>query len=240
MAIQTLFTDINQVKEYITVDIGSNINMLLPYIKQAEKYVKDVIGTDLFNELLEYVQASDSDNDELEALLPYVRMPLINFAYKFGAPKLSVNIGKTGITTTESNNVSPAEDWRMKDLINSFASSGYSGLEELLEFLEENKEDYTSWSTSSAYSFQKKFFVNNAKELNESIFINIERYDFLKLKPYIHQIEQSVIKKAISTELFDVMKEKILAGDLSEENEILLLDYIRPSVCYMALNKFKD
>ena len=239
MAITTLFKTIEQVKEYITIDISTNINTVLPYIKQAEKFVKDIIGTDLYNSLSYFVN-EDGDDSDIEALLPYVQLPLINFAYMLGAPKLAVNIGMAGISTTSNNNLNPADDTRIKDLIRSFASSGYDGLEDLLEFLEENKGTYSAWVSSTAYSYNKQFFVNNAKEMNDSIHIGISRYDFLKLKPFIHQIEQSIIKKAIGTDTFDAVKEEYADDDLSDENEILLLDYIRPAVCYMALNKHKQ
>ena len=238
MAIQTLFKYIETVREYISVDISHDINKLLPYIKQAEKFTTDIIGSSLHSALLNIVQ-NETEDAALQSLLPYVQLPLINFAYMLGGSKLAVNIGQTGISTTENDNLTPAEEWRLKDLKTSFASAGYDGLEELLRFLEENKDDYPLWESSASYSYQKKYFINNAKELNETIDTNFGRYDFLKLKPFIHQIERSVILPRMCETLFTTIKDEIKDGNVSEDNQTLLDDYIKPAVCYLAIDKLK-
>lgn len=238
MAIKTIFKTIDQVQEFITIDISSDINTILPYIKQAEKFITEIIGTPLLNQLLEHVHEDGEDNN-LNDLLTYARLPLINFAYMIGGEKLSVNIGENGITTTEVQNLSPAEEWRMKGLTKSFASAGYDGLEDLLKFLEDNAKSYPKWQQSKAYSYNKQFFINNAKDVNDSIFIDIRRIDFLKLKPFIFQVEQSEIIPTISRRYFNQLKAEILENNISSENAIVLNTYIKPAVCYHALGLYE-
>lgn len=236
MAIKTLFKTIDELFDYITVDISSDFRTIAPYIKQAEKYISDVIGTSLLTSLITLVDEEGTD-ESLLLLLEKARLPLANFGYMLAISKLNVNVGDAGFTVTVSNNLEPASKWRIDDFRESVESSGNDALEVLIAFLEENKDTYTDWEDSIAYSYQKKFFINNATEFNDSVFLNISRLNFLELKPFIHQIEKSVIQPAICQTLFDEIKLQIVDDDLSDENKQLLNTFIRPAVCYLAMDK---
>jgi len=216
MAIKTLFKTIEEIREHITVDISSDFRTIGPYVKQAEKFTTDIIGADLHAELLTVVHNENTD-EKLIALLEKVRLPLANFAYMLAIAKLNVNVGERGFTVTVSGNLTPASQWRVDDFRNSVKESANDALEDLISFLETNKADYPTWTASSAYSFQKKFFINNSKDINESVFIDISRLQFLELKPFIHQIERSVILPTMCEVLFQTLKTEILSGEISPE-----------------------
>jgi hypothetical protein len=228
-----LFTDINQIKEQISVDISQDIRTLKPYIKQAERKIKEIIGTALHSKLLTVVHDGVSDAD-LESLLEKVRFPLAHYAYMHAVPQLSLTVGDMGIGVTMSQNIEPAAKWRLDDFSASLKRTGDEGLEELLQFLEENKSKYPDWSDSSAYSFQKKLFVNNAREFQMYTMREIPRLSFLNMRESIFRFEQNTVKKIVCTELFNNLKSQIAADDISPQNQFLL-DYIRPAACYFAL-----
>jgi hypothetical protein len=236
MAIKTLFKTIEEIREHITVDISSDFRTIGPYVKQAEKYTTDIIGADLHAELISVVHDENTD-EKLIALLEKVRLPLANFAYMLAIAKLNVNVGERGFTVTVSGNLTPASQWRVDDFRNSVKESANDALEDLISFLETNKADYPTWTDSSAYSFQKRFFINNSKDINESVFIDISILQFLELKPFIHQIERSVILPTMCEVLFQTLKTEILSGEISPENTILLETYIKPAICYLAMDK---
>lgn len=237
--IKTLFTTIDQIQDYLTVDISSNSKTILPYMKQAEKYTTEIIGKALHADLLEVVHGTN-DEEKLKDLLEVVRLPLANFGYFLAIDKLNVNVGEKGFTVSNNQNLAPASQWRVDNFRESVKQSGYDGIEDLIEFLEDNAKHYPKWTQSKAYSFNKQFFVNNANEFDQAIKTEISRVKFLELKPYIHQVERAEIIKSISTGLFRQLKEQIKANNLTTDNKYLLEEYIRPAICYMAASRMKE
>ena len=65
----TLFTTIEQVKQFVTVDISAKFDTIKPYLVEAHKWVKKGIDIDTFNELITYANAETQDDTELDALL---------------------------------------------------------------------------------------------------------------------------------------------------------------------------
>jgi len=233
---KTLFTSIAEIKDYISADISSDIRTILPYVKQAEKYVVDIIGSALYDDLISVVH-HNNDQEKLKDLLVKVRLPLANFAYFLAIAKLNVNVGDTGFTVTVSSSLEPASEWRVKDFRNSVENSGNDALEELIEFLETNKKHYPKWTQSKAYSFQKKFFINNAKEMNDSVYLEIKRIDFLKLKQYIFQTEQSDILPYLGMRFFGKLKAEMFSDKLIDDNLFIVNNFIRPALCYLTFHK---
>jgi len=243
----TIFSSIEELRDFITLDISSDFETIKPYIIQAEKEVREITGDELFDLVVEYVnqepedpenpedEPEDDNSERFDLLLPYMRSSLANFGYLYAIDKLNVNVGNTGITVASNNNFTPANEWRITNLKNSLQTSADDSQEELLKFLENNVGDYDEWVDSDAYSFQKKFYINNASEFFNSISKKITRTYFLSLREYVLLSENDVIE-AISKELNDEIKAEILNGDVSENNQILL-NWIKPAVCYLALSK---
>jgi len=232
--IKTLFLTIEEIQEYLTVDVSSDIDTFLPYIKQAEKYTTEIIGRKLHADLLTVVH-DDNDDEKLKELLDYVRLPLSYFGYFLSIDFLNINVGDAGFTVIETTSLAPASKHRVDAFRNSVELSANDGLERLLEYLEDNLASYPEWKISKAYSFNKQFFINNAREFKEAVHIEVSRLDFLNLKPYIFKSEQSEIIPAICHLLFNRLKTEIKSGNISENNLYLLTNFIRPAICYNAL-----
>lgn len=234
----SIFKDIQQLRDYITVDISSTLDTIAPYLKQAEKFVREITGDELFDLLIPYVENQEPGDARLDKLLPYCRLALANFGYMLAIDKLNVNVGQTGITVTVSNNLEPASQWRVDAFKQNLESTGYSALEGLIKFLEENRTDFPEWVSSDAYSYQKKFFVNNASEFKQYTEINISRLDFLKLKKFI-KLAEIEIQGILCNDLFYEIKQEFKDESISANNQ-KLLEWILPAVCYSALNKQEE
>jgi len=233
---QNLFTSIDEIREYITVDISSDYRTISPYVTQAQKYTTEIIGKQLHGLLIDVVH-NNNDTERLKELLKIVRLPLARFAYMLAISELNVNVSERGFTIAVDNNLEPASKWRIDEFRTSISDSAYDGLEILIEYLEDNTTVFPEWKLSKSFSFQNQFFVNNAKELNETVFIEIKRLDFLNLKQFIFQVEQSIVKPVISVELFNEIKTQILNQNISETNDYILKNYIKAAVCYHAIDK---
>lgn len=235
----TIFANITDLRKFITIDISSDLNVIMPYLVQAEKYIRDITGNALFNAAVEYVNDEEATaNPELDALLPFLQYPLANFGYFHAIDKLNVNVGNAGITVASTASLVPASKERIDRLRESVEQSGYDGLERLIEFLEGNVNDYPQWESSSAYSYNKQFFINNAYEFEKKTHKKISRIKFLKLREFI-SIAENYIKGITCENLFNEIKDEILSNDISAENQILL-KIIQPAVCFYAMNKYEE
>jgi len=101
-----------EIKKYLSVDISLNTKTVDPYIKPAEEQVIRLLGAEQFDELDNYYNHSTETVEELDALLPFVQRPVVNFAFLQGLSMLNVSIGENGIAVISNSNLAPASKQR--------------------------------------------------------------------------------------------------------------------------------
>lgn len=241
-----LFKIITEIKDYLAVNISSDINSLLPYIKRAEaKYIVPVLSKAQYDDLMDwYHEGSGSGSGsgsgipltekEQQDLLEKVQNPLANLAYLLYIPIGNIQISDSGFHVTETANKKIASQYRIEDIKKSFKEAGYEGIDVLLEFLEDNASTYSKWKSSGAYTIFKQFFINTATDFSDYFDINSSRLTFLSMKSTMKKIEEFEIRSVISKALFDKIKIEI-ANTLSADNKTLLNDYIKPAVAHLTI-----
>jgi len=228
---KTLFTTIEQVREYVTVDISANIKTITPYLVEAHKFVQKGMDATTFNSLVDYVGAGKFDDADMDALLDYARRTLANFAYALATKRLGIFVGENGMMTFSNNNLEPIAIDKLDAIKSEFFSSGYNALEMQILFIQDNKETF-----ASAYSFlfDNTFFVGTAKEMNDLIFTDVQNRDYFDMKPNIYLIEQT-IKNIITKTTFDELK--AVQDDTPTEQQQAMLDIIKPAEALLAYGK---
>lgn len=233
---QILFSEIAQVRDFITVDISSDLRTIKPYIYQAEnRFIKEIIGKDLLEILRTYVENPTPADPDKDALLEKVRYPLINYAYRFSSDRLNVNISDRGMTVLNTDSEVPAAEWRITNVKDEFLVAAGDGAEDLIEFLEDNKAAYPEWETSDAYSFQKRYFINNAEDVKRVTGKEMKRMHFIKHRQDLNLFETEKIEAVTCTDLFDRLKTTIKDGGATPEEQILLDKFIVPACSWFML-----
>lgn len=230
-----LFSTIDQVKKYIAVNISTEIDSILPYIRQAEtKFIKPLLGKKLYNELKAYAEGS-STTDLMEELLDLVRLPLIHYAYHLYAPIGAVNISDAGIRIATDDNMKSAFEWQVDKVEGSFLKTAHDFVEDVIEFLDDNRSDFESWQTSEAFTAQHDMLINTAKAFNEQFNINNSRRLFVALRPIIKSVEKKYIIPTISKELYtELITELQSSSEPSDDNETLL-NLIQPAIAKFTM-----
>lgn len=218
----SLIKDINEVKEFLPVDISTQDKTITPYKKPAEEHVIRILGKDQFEELDDYHNFSDEAVVELDALLPYAQRPTVNFAFFLGLSMLNVSIGENGIAVISNSNLAPASKQRTDELKSDLEKAAYDALESLLEFLEENIDDYPLWEASDAYAYQYAFLITSARRFDELLRINRSRLTFLNWRPTMADVEFLQIHPRVSKEFCEELKGEIKSGSVSEDNQVVL------------------
>ena len=217
-----LFKNISEIQAFMAVNITAVFETILPYINQAEnKFIKNILGEDLLKELQDFFDIG-SMPDEYEALLEKVQMPLINFAYYLSVSNLNLQITGSGFVVTQTQNQAPASRYRTDDLKADLQKAAYDGIEILLDFLEENKEDYTLWISSDAYTEHYRFFVKDALDFHCEVNIDKSRRKFLEMRQSMKNIETLQIEPVISKALADAIKAEIKLDTVSVANQKIL------------------
>lgn len=244
-----LISTVDQIKQYVAVNLATNIDSILPYITQAElKFIKPLIGKQLYEDVLEYVedQDSESDNDALDELLDYIRRPLAHYAYYLYVPVGNVQLSDRGIHISTDETKKTAFEWQIDQLRESFINTAHDFSETLLEWLEEyiNEQESDSagegnqailaWVNSDAYTEAKGLFINKASEFNEQFYINNSRRLFVILRPIIKSIELKYVRPIISITYYDELKNEILNRNISSDNQVII-DLIKSAVAHLTV-----
>ena len=241
-----------EMRKYISVNVSLDFEVVQPYIIQAErKYVKRLLGVAQYTELINYYNSinqgsgsgsiSGSGNinvgaksAKLAELLEMVQLPLINLAIYSGIELILTKVSSQGAYRIEGDKQKGLFQYQENSLKNSFKNSGFDGLDDLLLFLEENKNDFPNWKNSSAYTETKTFFINSTKDFDDIYSINESRLVFLTLKKYMRLVENSYIISFICDPLFNELKKEIAADNITPANK-KILPHLQTAVAYATV-----
>lgn len=235
-----LITTLDEAKKYVPSSAIQRFDVIEQFIENAErKEIKPVLGTALYNDLLDSYEGSGEMEDIYLDLLPFVQRALIHFAYYDAIHVLDVIPTQQGFAIVNNSNMAPASANRVEAFKKSMLKAAYGGIESLLQHLEENKSDFSSWTESSFYSEKTGHLLTSARDFDNYVKIDESRLVFLKILPKIEYIEEFEVKPAISEELFD----KLIAdakGDSMSLDYTKIYNLLKPSVANMAMAKALD
>lgn len=253
---------IKDVKEDIIKEISVSINFsfdaVKPYLtNEGTDFVKNVLGTTLYTLLDDaYTEAGTSDkmDEKYQVLLGYVQRPLVYYGYLKYLPFGDVIVSDGGISVQKSENSAPASQARVEALKTALRDTAFSSLEKLIIFLYANADMY-DWNESNKFELWICSLLNFTHQMNELVNVSIPTEIFHRLRASVRFVEENEVKKMITGDLFDKIKEQVAdnmfddeepydfeqsgsGGDGDDENLVnhkLLLDILRPGIAYKSL-----
>jgi hypothetical protein len=243
MPVKYFFDNTADLIECLPVTAAYDFAEIKPFLESAaQKYLRHEmgIGKELFDQILQlYNDGYSSLSDPNKKLVGIIRKVVINFAMFQYVPFGIVNIGKEGITQLKKDDREPLRKWQSDQLQEKFLTEGFDAIDQLLEFLEENKTDFPTWTTSPAYSLSKNEFINSTSEFSKFYPLVRSRRTYLFLRPYISRVDQFSILEALGQSKYDEIKLQIKNGPLTDENKNLLL-LIQPAVAHLTMSLALD
>ena len=231
-----LIKTIDEVQKCFKVNGSTSIETILPYIETAqEKYLPKYLGDTLLAALDAWytTSAPPPANTWYTKLLPYVQKATANFAYFMAADDLNIHSGENGFTVVANSNHVAASEARTKAFKENRERLGYEAIELMLRFLEANKAQFASWTSSPAYTISYKYPINTADELNDCIEVGQSRLVFTKLWPHMDYAVSNNIVGATSQELYDAILAQLKADTVSVANQKLLTP-LRQALAFFA------
>ncbi len=230
--------DITTLGALVPVMQSMEFSEVQPEINRSErKFLIPEIGKEIFEEVITALEAAteeDPISDEVALLLSYMQIPVAQFAMAGYAPKLNVIVGSSGLTQDFSDGRKPAFPKDVEAMITSYLDGAHEGLDDLIKFLLENLTDYPTFEDTDAHKASLQFFINNAAEFQTYFNIGSRRRTFLAIKPIMRGHDKDLIKNVTGKDLYDELKEEILAQNISNNNAIIL-DFIRDAIAHATV-----
>lgn len=230
-----LFKTIDEFRKQVTLNGNATLKAVMPDILLVERdQIKKLLGADIYKNLHDGYTDGTLEGKQLE-LLDLVQYSLAHLAMVSYMALNQVQLTDAGILKADKG----AYRYQVRELKLNFITKGYNGLESILEFLEENKDDekIQELGSFSAVVVTRKFFINSAKEFSQEYNINDSRLTFLSLLSIIKKVEFTLVEKELGTALHDELKEQISTDKLTDDNKLLLEKYIRPAVAHFVAAK---
>jgi hypothetical protein len=231
-----LLKDASELQKYVRVSGTLKAASFLPFVADAQKkYLSPYLGDTLLEALdAWYNSANPAVNAPYTALLPYVQNAVSKFTIAVGAPSFDTILTESGFAVVMNQNLAPASKDRVQNFINSMLDLGWNEIETMLRFLETNKANYTSWTTSSAYTVYTGSFIKTAIEFDEIIRIDQSRLKFMQMKPSMDNVEILRIEPVISKAMADDIKAKVIAGTTTAAYTAILTN-IKRAIAYFTM-----
>ena len=222
-----LIKDIETLSQIVNKTEGLDFENIKSSIEDAELYfIIPIIGQDYYDELNdEYVKISPALSEEDQKALKKIQKALAYFAMVLWMPEGAIKVSGTGLQVVSTEELKTAGERKVDKLEFKYLDSGYRAIDSLLEFLEKNSSDYSTWKESEAYTVFKESFINNAKTFNKNYSIGNSRRTFLRMKAMMKKCEDFYIQSNLGVDFFTEIKTQIKEDNISEDNKIIL-DFI--------------
>lgn len=232
----TLLKTTTEVKKYCSVvDLNLSIDSLESYKRKAERYVKECLGTALYNSLTIAYESGNALVAPNIALLPYVQDPLVNITMYMWLNAGQMSVSDVGVQIDHSGEKKTAFQWQIDAWKEDLEAAGFDALDDLLTFLEDNKAIYTTWaSDTGAFTLNKEFFNPDAVSFSKIVDIGNSRRTFKKLAQYMTLAHDTQLRPNLGDDFYDELK-AALAGDTLTTDQNILVPYLKKCEVYFAL-----
>lgn len=232
-----LITTIEEIQESLPVTFNSAIDRVKPFIGAAERnYLIAVIGKAQYEVFVAaYTEANYNTADILdpeikEAVIICQRI-ISNLGYLTGIPVLNVNFTDAGISVTSTESIKQAFKWQVDDVKAAIQELGFTAIEELLIFMEEDSPDkFPEYLNSVNFIRHHEYLITSASDFSDNFNISNSRYIFKTLSYLMRRVEEQSIKKVFGSEFFEALK----SDDLNAKQRQLMTNYIMPGIALLT------
>ena len=234
---QALINTNAELKQFVTVSSGMEIQALLPYLtnSEAEKQVKDVTGQTVYTELLS-AYINNTLNERQQELLPYVQKPLANFAIWQHVNQGGVIVSNSGVTLTTERD-KQAFQWQQIKLEQSLLNQAYFALDALISYLNTNKDLFPTWAAQSNYAQSRDFFINTTHDFDKWVDIRGNYRTLVAMRPIMRNIEASIIKSTLSQDFYNHLKSQIKGSSATADEQLVINEFIQPAIASLTIAK---
>ncbi len=236
-----LINRVEDIKDHWPLSINLSFKSIKPFIEMAtSKYLLPKLGSEFITHL-EELYRKRTYNTAQKKLIEMVHRPLVQFAIHHFLPAQNAKITASGIMAKHSNTEKPAFEHQVRDLYAASLATAYESLEQLLQYLEKNKDqDHVALWKTNVYDKHAILLVPSALEFNRHYAINGKLSTYYVLAPIIERLELLKVEPILGEELYTLIKEFLKDATKSTPTNTItpkLLAYLRVAICNYAIEE---
>lgn len=235
-----LITEADVVKAHVpSLTAAFDDETIEPQVRRAQRdYILPVLGEDLMEALLDYIEGSGTDED-MDELLELVQEALANLAVRYALPYLSISVADHALQITQTENFRPPYQWQVGDLSEALHLAGMNAIEAVYAWLEENEPE--EWVDSEARTTFNETILRTAAEFNTEYKINGSRITYVDLRPALKRAWLLDVVPVIGVD-FAAQLLEYLNGNSDSEQTVLddAIEQLRPALAHLAIGRAEE
>ncbi len=212
-------------------------------IELAQEEVANLIGADVLNRALVHYSGVEYEAETPtplmifnDTLVHYIQLPVALLAYKSYSENADVSHEDSGRKVKiDSDNEKLPWEWMLDRDNAAILRKAYKTLDRLISFLENNVEAIDEWKNSEVRTLMNSLFISSTSKFDAIFPIDKSLRFFLKILPFVKEVERKQIRPILGAELFTSLKEKKAAGTLLEADEDLL-EYVNNAIPFLTMS----
>lgn len=236
------FKDTADLKTCVSVNANFEFSEARVFLEDVDRTIlKKYLGEDFLEDLQEAYDLSIADpptapTAKQEALINLLRPSTANFFVVKWIPSGQLSIDQAGIRIANTEYHKTAFQWQIQDLTRTVNEAGYNALEEALDYLEANIDDFTVYKNSNEFKQNNGLFVRSAAELSKhySAFNN-SRFNYWKMRSIVKKTEDFEIKAILLPALYNDLKSKLESGAILGTLSKNIVEMVRPAVSHLVI-----
>lgn len=180
--------------------------------KLAKRDLVDLISKDVYDLMLKKYNQETFDPDpgeeykaKLDELIEMCQAAFANFLIYHHLIWLQIRMGNNGVTTIKNDKETTAFKYQTDEAKEKLLDTAQVAIGEILDFLEDNKDDFSEWTDSDQYKYLQKLVIQSYKDFNENYEISNNAAFFMRTR--------FLQKEIIDEEILPRFKLTALAND---------------------------
>ncbi|RZK37309.1 MAG: hypothetical protein EOO61_09165 [Hymenobacter sp.] len=239
----SILTDEQEFNTYLEVSAGMSYAVLSPSITIAERrFLRPLLGDALYLNLITAYSGAGSSAEEIteepmRQLAKLAQEAVANLAMYLVVPRLSVQVGDTGIRRAESETQKSAYQYQQLDLQESYGNAGFDALEDMLGHLMANLSAFPNFKSSTSFLEENEFLITGGTDFSRHYFIGRSRLTYLSIRYIMKRIEFGQILPILGQKLYRKLKDDQAAGTLTDIQKDLLNNFVKPAIALLTIAK---
>jgi len=229
-----------EIKKHIGVNADFDEKVLQPHLDWAEEsYIPDLLGVDLYNKLLAYIDSNTSVDVEkrphYEKLKSKVIRVIVHIAAFDWMSVAGVSITDIGLQRIEGEmhglTRKSAYQYQELNAKEFFRKKGFNSMDSVLNYIVLNITQFEEFKTSETYQNISSDIIPDIKCFEKYYAIGNSMLLFMKLKPFLREASYFDLVPVIGRDLFMRIK-----SDFNTDDDIIeLLPEVRCALANMAI-----
>jgi len=191
----------------------------------------NLLGKDLYNALDDFYHSENYELAEPDPdspgpaiwteLVHRVQSAMAFYGYRNYAIHADLTHSAQGRQIIVTETEKPAFEWMIERDDQSMLAKAHKLTDRILVYLEENKDEEKIneyWTTKPVYAATRQLFINNAREFDDAFPIDCSRRFYLKVIPFIREVENTRIRAVLGEHLWEELKTEISTNTISDDN----------------------